>query len=58
VGPWRKHVRVLSNMEMAWVAGGYDSIVCELPAGDDGGDDGYWDFPDPTDSGDFGGDPP
>jgi hypothetical protein len=41
---------------MAWIAGGWDSvdpITVEPPS--DGGDDGNWDFPDPTDGGDDGG---
>jgi hypothetical protein len=46
---------------MAWIAGGWDSFgddgtIVDPPL-DNGDDPSYWDFPDPTDITDFGGNP-
>jgi hypothetical protein len=53
-------VRVLADVEMTWIAGGWDSFgddgtIVDPPFDND--DDSYWDFPDPTDINDFGGNP-
>jgi hypothetical protein len=57
VSRWRKYVRVLSNIEMSWIAGGWDSvdeITIEAPSDDGGGsDDGNWDDQGGDDSNDY-----
>ena len=51
-------MRVLTNVELTWISGGFDSIE-PITVEPEPGDDGGWDFPDPyDDGGDAGGDWP